>query len=120
MHFLLSNMKFLSVSFNLLAPVKIFQLNSTGHLAHSWRLYYDATVPYFGETHLPYVLLAIAVLTFFVILPTLLLIVYPFHWFQKLINVFPFRWCILHTFMDIFQGCYKDGTGQGIGLGKLC
>ncbi len=35
---------------------------------------------------------------------------YPFRWFQKLLNRLPGRWHILHTFVDSFQGCYKDGT----------
>ena len=35
--FLLSNLKFLSVSFDLLVPVQVYQLNSTGgHLSHTW------------------------------------------------------------------------------------
>ena len=111
--FLLSNIKFLSVSYDLLIPVQVFQLNSTGHLTYSWRLYYDATVPYFGHRHLPYAILALAVLVVFVLLPVLLLILYPFHWFQKILNLFHFRLHILHTFMDSFQGCYKDGTEPG-------
>ena len=112
--FLLSNMKFLSVAFDLLAPVEVYQLNhSTGHLTHSWMFYYNATVPYFGKRHLPYAILAITVLTLFVLLPTLLLILYPLCWFQRFLNMFPFRWYILHTFMDTFQGCYKDGTEPG-------
>ncbi len=108
--FFLSNVKILSVSFDLLVPVQVFQLNSTGHLSTSWRLYYDATIPYFGERHLPYAILAIAVLTIFVLLPVLLMILYPFGWFHKVLNLFPFRWYILHTFVDTFYGCYKDGT----------
>ena len=111
--FLLSNMKFLSTSFDLLTPVKVYQLNSTGHLSHSWRLYYDATVPYFGHAHLPYAVLGLVVLTLFVLLPSVLLILYPFCWFQRFLNLFPFRWYILHTFMDTFLGCYKDGTEPG-------
>ena len=111
--FLLTNVKFLSVSFDLLAPVQLYQINFTGHVTYSLRLYYDATVQYFGKEHLPYAILAITVLVLFVLLPTLLLILYPFHWFQKFLNLFPVRWYILHTFMDSFQGCYKDGTQQG-------
>ena len=52
-------------------------------------------------------------LLLFVLLPTLLLILYPFRWFQKCLNFIPVRWYILHTFMDSFQGCYKDGTQPG-------
>ncbi len=111
--FLLSNVKFLSVSYDLLLPVQVYQINSTGHLTHSWRLYYDATVPYFGETHLPYALLGILVVALLVLLPLLLLILYPFRWFQRILNLLPFRWYILHTFMDAFQGCYKNGTEPG-------
>ena len=111
--FLLSNVKFLSASFDLLVPVKVYQLSSSKGFHHSWRLYYDATVPYFGETHLPYAILAIVMLLVFVMAPVVLLLLYPFQWFQKLLNIFPFRWYILHTFMDSFYGCYKNGTEPG-------
>ena len=90
-----------------------YELDSTGHLTHSWRLYYDADIPYFGEAHLPYALLGLLIVALLIILPLLLLILYPFRWFQKFLNLFPFRWYILHTFMDTFQGCYKDGTEPG-------
>ena len=60
----LSNVKLLSVSCDLLAAVKVYQLNSTGNLSYSWRVYYNASLPYFGEEHLPYAVLAIAVLLF--------------------------------------------------------
>ena len=111
--FLLSNVKFLSASFGLLAPVRVFQLFSSIGFHHSLRLYYDATIPYFGKTHLPYAILAIVTLFIFVLTPVVLLLLYPFRWFQKLLNIFPFRWYILHTFMDSFYGCYKNGTEPG-------
>ena len=112
--FLLTNIKFLSVSSDLLLPAVVYQINSTGYYVNrSLRLYYDATIQYFGETHLPYAIMAIAVLLLFVLLPTLLLILYPFHWFQKCLNLFPVHWFIFHTFIDSFQGCYKDGTQPG-------
>ena len=56
--FLLSNVKFMSVSFDLLVPVRVFQLSSLKDFNYTWQLYYDATIPYFGETHLPYAILA--------------------------------------------------------------
>ena len=112
--FLLSNAKLLSVSYDLLALVKIYQLNSTSpEPIYTYRLYYDATVPYFGERHLPYAVLSIILLVFCMILPTLLLMFYPFRWSHKFLNLFPFRWYILHTFMDNIHGCYKDGTQPG-------
>ena len=112
--FLLSSIKFVSVASDSLVPTIVYQLNSTtGHLTQSWRLYYDPTMTYFGKQHLPYAILAISVLTIFVILPGMLLFLNPFRCFQKFINLFPIRWYILHTFMDLFQGCYKDGTEPG-------
>ena len=111
--FLLANVKFLSVSFDLLVPVKVYHLNYSGNYNYSLNLFYDATILYFGYRHLPYAILAISVLVIFVFLPVLLLLLYPFRWFQKFLNLFPVRWYILHTFMDSFQGIYKDGTEPG-------
>ena len=113
---LLTNVKFLSVAFDLLAPVTVYQLNSTGTTGNyttSTRLFYDATLEYFGPEHRPYGIIGTFVLLAFVVLPTLVLLLYPFRWFQKLLNLFPVRWYILHTFVDSFQGCYKDGTEPG-------
>jgi hypothetical protein len=110
---LLLNFKFMSVAFDLLAPVRVYQLSPTGNLSYTWRLYYDANIPYLGAKHLPYALPAIAAALVFGVVPPLLLIIYPFRWFQKLLNTIPVRWYILHTFVDSFQGCYKDGMESG-------
>ena len=47
------------------------------------------------------------------ILPVTALALYPFSCFQKFLGLFPFHWFMLRTFMDSFQGCYKDGTEPG-------
>ena len=109
----LCSVKFMSVSFDLLAPVHVKQLDSAGNVTESWHLYYDPTIPYFGKKHIPYAVLALSVLTLFVILPTLVLLLYPFACFQKVLNTLPIRQHVLHTFMDSFLGCYKDGTQPG-------
>ena len=111
--YLLTNVKLQSVSFDLLVPVRVYQLNATGKLTYSIRLFYDATEPYFGSRHLPYAIMALVMVMLFAILPVLLLVLYPFRCFQKLLNLFPFRWYILHTFVDSFYGSYKDGTQPG-------
>ena len=110
--FLLSYMKFLNVSFDLLAPTQVYHLN-TYNYTHTWALYYAGDLEYFGKEHLPYGILAIAVMCVFVILPTVTLALYPFAFFQRFLNLFPFQWHILHMFMDSFQGCYKNGTEPG-------
>ena len=110
--FLLSYGKFLSVSFDLLVPTKVYHLHGD-HYNHTLGLFYAADTTYFGNEHLPYGILAIAVLCVFVILPTMLCALYPFKFFQKFLNLFPVPWYVLHTFMDSFYGCYKDGTQPG-------
>ena len=104
---LLSYVKFLSVSFDILAPT--FMHNKWDrHIGTV--LYYDGSVEYFGADHLPYAVLAITVLLVFTVLPILLLCLYPCGWFQKFLNRYHLRSQALHIFMDSFQGCYKDGT----------
>jgi len=110
----LSNIKFLSVCTDILIPV---QVTSTDPLFNqttsSWRMYYDASIEYFGSKHRPFAITALVVLVVMVILPILLLILYPFKVFQNVLNKFPPRWqIIVKTFMESFQGCYKDGTGR--------
>ena len=110
-YFLVSN-KVTLVCFDLLNPVFIYQyaLHSE-HINSSLRLYYDATIPYFSSAHLPYAILAIIALTVLVNIPILILLLYSFRFFRKCISTMPNRWQIyLHTFVDTFQGCYKDGT----------
>ena len=105
---LLSYMKFLSVSFDLLVAEPIF--NISGKTLSKYYLYWDGTIEFFGSEHLPYAILAITVLIIFCILPLLLLCLYPCRWFQKCLNCCKFQNQTLHIFMDAFQGCYKDGT----------
>ena len=105
---LLSYMKFLSISCDLLSPVLIF--NIKGETLSKYYLYWDGTIEFFGSEHLPFAILALAVVIIFNILPLLLMCLYPCRWFQKCLNHCKFQNQVLHIFMDAFQGCYKDGT----------
>ena len=106
---LLSYAKLLSVSFDILYPTPIY--NESGKLCmNKSNLYFDATVEYFGKEHLPYGVTAIVVLLVFIICPLLLLCLYPCRCFQKCLNHCRLQCLMLRTFMDAFQGCYKDGT----------
>ena len=105
---LLSYAKLLSVSHRLLAYGKLY--NRTGDRQGHIVLYYDHSVTYFSSQHLPFAALAILILILFVILPMLVLLLYPTRLFQKCLGCFRFRWHALHIFADAFQGCYKNGT----------
>ena len=105
---LLSYVKFLSVSFDLLIPVRVFDIH--GKASSQLYLYFDGTVEYFGKEHLPFAILAIVVLIIFNIFPLLLLTLYPCRCFQRYLNYYHIQCQLLHTFMDAFQGSYKDGS----------
>ena len=105
---LLSYVKFLSTSIDILTPTVLYY-NNPKHATKTF-LYYDGTVDYFEGTHILYALLAIAVLLVFTIFPILLLLLYPCLWFQQFLNQFHLNSQVLHTFMDCFQGSFKDGT----------
>ena len=108
--FLLSYMKVLSVTSDLLVPTRIYKLGSK---ISTLGIYYSPTIVFFGDEHLPYAILALFILTIFVCIPTITLVLYPFQFFQKFLSLFPFHWHYLHAFVDSFQGCYKDGTEPG-------
>ena len=108
--FFLSYFKIISVSTDLLIPTQIYQLGSN---KSSRGLFYTPTVVFFEEEHLPYAILAIVILTFFVLIPAAIIFLYPFNFFQKFLSLFPFNWLFLRAFVDSYQGCYKDGTEPG-------
>ena len=109
--FFLSYFKIISVSSDLLIPTEIHQLGSN---KSSFGLYYSPSVEYFGAEHLPYAILAIVILTFFVCIPMAIVFLYPFRFFQRFLSLFPFiNWHFLRAFVDSYQGCYKDGTEPG-------
>ena len=108
--FLLSNIKILSVSSDLLVPTQIYQLGSN---ISTFGLYYTPSVEYFSREHLPYAITALVLLTVVVLIPITTLTLYPFRFFQNFLSLFPFNWHFLHAFVDSFQGCYKDRTIPG-------
>ena len=105
---LLSQMRILSVSFDLLVPTRVYQINGTA--VQNYYLYFDGSIEFFGGDHLSYGITALLVLVIFIVFPLILLIIYPCRFFQRFLGLFQFRFHALHTFMDAFQGCYKNGT----------
>ena len=107
---LLSYSKFLFVSFNLLFKVEIY--NCKGEIIpDSALLLFDPQIKFFHLEHIPYVVLSFSVILVFVVLPPLLLLLYPTRLFRMCLSCCGFkRWDILHLIMDTFQGWYKNGT----------
>lgn len=107
---LLSYSKILFTSANLLYGVPVYD-NDGKVVQGSPILYYDTSLEYFGRGHIPYVCLALTVTLLFVILPPVILILYPTKCFKRCLERVGFgHWNSLSIFMDVFQGWYKDGT----------
>ena len=107
---LLSYSKLLFVSINLLVGIPSYNCNGEA-ISNSKVLLYEPTIRFFHSEHISYVVLALSVIVIFVLLPPLLLLLYPTRLFRKCLDCCGFRrWDVLHLVMDIFQGWYKDGT----------
>ena len=103
----LSHSKLTLTSLLLLSPA--FLYNQTGHRV-STVLLYDGTLGHFESKHIGLSALAITIIVTFVVLPPLLLLLYPWRWFQRFLSYFRLHRPGLIIFMDTFQGCYKDGS----------
>ena len=79
-------------------------------LIETYRVLIDPSVIYFGEEHLPFAVLAIVISTCFFTIPLVILFLYPCSCFQHLLNKLGWNSSTLRTFMDVFQGHYKNGT----------
>ena len=107
--FLLSYNKFLRVSYDLLVPVYLQDIH--GKTLQRSYLFLDGTIGYFGDKHLPYAILAIAVMSCVIVMPCLLLCLYPSRWVQKCLSRHRGRRFVqVNAFMEAFYGHYKDGT----------
>ena len=93
-------------SFTILQPVHLF--SPTGN--YTLYTYVDPTLPFFGHGNLPYALTAVVLTVAFILIPLLLLFLYPLRSFQTFLNNRQWQCSTLHIFADTFQGCYKDGT----------
>ena len=108
--FLLSYVKILSVCTDLMASTPVHELHSNKTY---YRLYYDANIKFGDKYHIPFLALSLVLFLLFIVIPTLVLMLYPFRLFQKCLSYFSIQWHFLHAFVDSFQGCYKDGTDEG-------
>ena len=107
---LLAYSKLFFTSINLLFAVRSYS-SDNNVVPGSTVLLYDPSIRFFHSEHIPYAVVALSVIVIFVLLPPLLLLLYPTRLFRKCLNCCGFqRWDILHLIADIFQGWYKDGT----------
>ena len=109
--YLLSVVKIQSVSLDLLLPTPLYYAD--GEQSSHYYVYLAGDTPYFSLIgHLPYALLALVLSVVLVVIPTLLLFLYPCHCCQRILNKAKCNSPVLRTYMDVFQGHYKDGTNN--------
>ena len=104
----LSYSKIFLVSCRLLHPNVLY--SSSGSRVGPLVSFYDPSETYFSSQHLPFATLAIFVIFAFILLPFLVLLLYPTRAFHCCLSYFRLRGHALRAFVDTFQGYYKDGT----------
>ena len=104
---LLSYTKLIVVSLSLLAPARVYDI--TGKEVDVV-LKYDPSIHFFQGKHIPYGIISIIVLLIFGLISPMILLLYPFKWFQQILNRCRLNSAALQAFADAFQGCYKNGT----------
>ena len=109
---------FILLSFMKISSTSAYFLTATSarDVHGGWQGYYvfiDPSIIYFSKSHLPY---AITVIVICVIWGsfTIFLLLYPMLWFQRLLNKLKLNSLTLHTFMQCFQGHYRDRTDGGM------
>ena len=108
------------VTFLVLIYVKLFTIavlslqyvrvfTPSGKSLPSLYFYHKPSVEFLHGKHLPAAVVATFVLPLLLI-PPVFLILYPFKWFQRLLQCLRLNRQGLRTFVEIFQGHFKDGT----------
>ena len=105
-----SQIKLLNTSFSLLVSTSIH--DEHGNWLGSF-LIIDARIRVMSYQHRPYYILAISIILVLVLLPTLLQLLYPMLWFQRLLNRLRLNSPGLRLCMESFQGYYRDRTDGG-------
>ena len=103
--FLLSYMKITFAAFYILAPTQVWSPDGS----YIWTVYIEPSLLYFRFPHSVYATPTLLLAMLLVIIPLCVLFLYQYQWFQRL-HHFHLRSLALNTFVDAFQGCYKDGT----------
>ena len=110
---LLYTSKLLFVGSNTIFQTKLYHIKPLSHFeTNEHRQYFDYSVPVNSKHYVIYVSCSTVILVVFFVCPTLMLCLYPFKIFRLCIHhCLPLKWqLILCTFIDTFQGHYKDGT----------
>ena len=92
-------------------PLLLSTVDNQKHQVVTRTTYIDPTIPIFNSKHLFLIALSVVIFIFIILLPILLLLIFPTRLFNKLSCRLNSRWVVsIQIFVDTIQGCYKDGT----------
>ena len=96
-------------------PILAWKANNS-LIERQFYVYLDPDIEFYGEEHLPSVIIS-SFITFFIVLPLpILLALYPCRWFRSLLFKCPIVGChmgTINTYLDKFYSCYRDGLDGG-------
>ena len=104
---ILSYVKILNVSADLLTGSGTYY-NIHGEGINRYYLLVNRSMPAYSQDHIPYAIVAILMFLIFNVLPLFLLCMYPCRCFQRCLNRCGCTCRVLHVFMDMFHGIYKE------------
>ena len=111
---LLYTSKLLFVSSYSIYPTKVYYLKPSVSYNKSsdYREYFDPSNKLYSKYYWHFVSCSIIFVLIFLVCPIVLLCLYPFKFFRRFFHyILPSKWeLVLCTFLDTFQGHYKDGT----------
>ena len=106
--FLLSYVKLLFISFDLLSPSRL--MNKNGSFVELVS-YFDASFPVTAEPRTVLTIMGIILLLIlFTVLPIVMLLLYPCRFCKSILTRIKLNFRSLHFLMYSFNVCYKDGT----------
>ncbi len=107
---LLSYSKLIFVSVSFLLPINLYTVGLNVTIPETV-LYYDPPVQFFGPRHWPYAILSLSIFCLFVVLPLLLLFLYPLCVHSCVCVKYSSH--SIRFFVENFQGWFKDRTEEG-------
>ena len=109
---LLSNEKILSASFDMLLPAYIYPIEP--HASKELHVFSSGSVRYFSSQHAPFAVSAILFLIMLVILPMLLLLLYPFSFFHRCLRKLGPDSGVVNSLVHHFCESYKSKREDGV------
>ncbi len=108
---LLSYVKLMYTAWRILLPTYVY--NGHGHRLSNLVVYISTDIQFFHKKHLPFAIPSIFILLTFTTIPPIVLTFYQSSFLQKCILRCNMNPQALRTFVETFQGCYKDGVTSG-------